>query len=40
MGEVYQFTHKNPVNGEVWSDDIPVGKTYGAWVHPDEVEWI
>ena len=47
-GRSYFFTHRNPKNGDVWSDDIPImgysgGKyvviTYGMWVPTDKVEW-
>lgn len=40
-GDVYKFTHRNPANGKIWSDDIPVGKNeFGKWVSPDEVEFL
>ena len=42
------FTHRNPKNGDVWSDDIaityhtPVGVRveYGKWVASDKVKWL
>ncbi len=48
-GKTYYFTHRNPKNGNVWSDEIPVrefnerGKVvirYGTWVESDKVKWI
>ena len=46
-GELFVFSHRNPMNNEVWSDDIPVieivngkpHKVYGAWVPSDKVRW-
>lgn len=47
-GRSYYFTHRNPNNGDVWSDDIPITKMikgkhviveYGMWVPTDKVEW-
>ena len=42
-GRSYFFTHRNPKNGDVWADLIPVkvGKTieYGRWVPTDKVQW-
>lgn len=38
-GKKCLFTHRNPVTGDVWSDDIPVGKEFGAWVPFDSVDW-
>ena len=42
------FTLRNPKNGEVWSDDIPivyhtangVKIEYGKWVASDKVQWL
>lgn len=34
------FTHRNPSNGYLWSDDIPVGYEWGMWVRPEEVQFI
>ena len=43
------FTHRNPKNGEVWSDDIiasvihtanGVKVEYGKWVASDKVQWL
>lgn len=48
-GKPYYFTHRNPKNGDVWSDEIPVreynerGKVvirYGTWVASDKVKWL
>ena len=48
-GKIYFFTHRNPKNGEVWSDEIPTrglnerGKVvirYGTWVASDKVQWL
>lgn len=47
-GRSYTFTHRNPKNGEVWADLIPIKKQvngrymvveYGMWVSSDKVEW-
>lgn len=47
-GRSYFFTHRNPKNGDVWSDDIPITKMvkgkhviveYGMWVPTDKVKW-
>lgn len=47
-GRSYMFTHRNPKNGEVWADLIPIKKQvngrymvveYGMWVSSDKVEW-
>ncbi len=47
-GRSYYFTHRNPKNCDVWSDDIPITKMvkgkyviveYGMWVPTDKVEW-
>lgn len=43
-GKRYVFTHRDPQTGDLWSDDIPVGKNpveYGGWVSADSVvlEW-
>ena len=42
------FTHRNPRNGEVWSDDIAIvfhtsrgtKVEYGKWVASDKVKWL
>lgn len=44
------FNLRNPKNGDVWSDDIPVQEydsvkhravtRYGAWVASDKVQWL
>lgn len=41
-GKEYVFTHRNPSNGYLWCDDIPVKGTnmYGRWVSPDSVQFI
>lgn len=42
-GKECVFTHRNPANGDLWSDDIPVKGTnglYGRWVSPDSVQFI
>lgn len=34
------FTHRNPKNGKVWGEDLPVDSVnVGKWVPYDEVEW-
>lgn len=46
-GQTVFFTHRNPKNGDVWSDDLYTivttrrGKTklYGHWVPTDKVKW-
>lgn len=43
-GGTYLFTHRDPSNGKLWGEDIPVwsGKTLelGAWVNSDQVEFV
>lgn len=49
-GKICHFTHRNPKNGEVWSDDIPAKIKYvdgkkivvewGKWVASDKVQWL
>lgn len=42
-GGKYLFTHRNPKTGELWGEDIPVGKNpieYGKWVSGDSVRLI
>lgn len=44
-GNVYLFTHRNPENNKVWSDDIldkDVEGNYvsGKWVPAEEVKFI
>lgn len=44
-GTMSVFTHRNPKNGTVWGEDIPVMRGgrivgYGAWVPYDEVKFI
>ena len=42
------FTHRNPKNGDVWSDDIAITYhtffgirvEYGKWVSSDKVKWL
>ena len=39
-GKMYTFTHRDPQTGDLWGEDIPVGKKpteYGCWVHADSV---
>lgn len=39
-GGIYTFTHRDPKSGELWGEDIPVGKNpteYGKWVAPESV---
>lgn len=40
-GQKYVFTHRDPDTGELWGEDIPVGKNpteYGKWVPGDSVK--
>ena len=42
-GQKYVFSHRDPVTGELWGEDIPVGKSpveYGKWVPGDSVKII
>lgn len=51
-GQKVFFTHRNPKNGYVWSDDITYtdferrgNKTvkvtrYGMWIASDKVKWL
>lgn len=50
-GKTYLFTHVNPKNNFVWSDDVPGWgpkpgndkkfiPTPGAWVRKDQIKWI
>lgn len=47
-GRKFTFTHRNPKNGDVWSDEIPVVYhtkngvvvEYGKWVSTDKVRWL
>ena len=47
-GKKFFFTHRNPRNGEVWSDDIAIvfhtsrgtKVEYGMWVASDKVKWL
>ncbi len=42
-GQKHLFTHRDPATGDLWGDDIPVGKNpveYGAWVPGDSVRLI
>ena len=49
-GNTYYFTHRNPKNGDVWSDEIPARIKYingkktvvewGMWVATDKVKWL
>ena len=47
-GKKCYFTHRNPKNGDVWSDDIPavihtahgIKVEYGMWVSSDKVQWL
>ena len=42
-GQLYTFTHRNPSTGELWGEDIPVGRRdngkpiYGTWVRAEKV---
>lgn len=39
-GGNYTFTHRDPKTGDLWGEDIPVGKNpieYGAWVPGESV---
>ena len=47
-GRSYFLTHRNPKNGDVWADLIPIKKQvngrykvveYGMWVPSDKVKW-
>ena len=38
--KLYTFTHRDPQTGDLWGEDIPVGKKpteYGCWVRADSV---
>ena len=40
QGKDYLFTHRNPKNGDLYGEDIPVDtgrNIYGKWVHSDSV---
>lgn len=40
QGKDYLFTHRNPKNGDLYGEDIPVDMSrniYGKWVHSDSV---
>ena len=42
-GQKHIFSHRDPVTGELWGEDIPVGKNpteYGRWVPGDSVKII
>ncbi len=47
-GQIVFFTHRNPKNGEVWSDDIKHRVhtsrgsriEHGMWVSSDKVTWL
>ena len=42
-GSKYKFTHRDPKTGELFGDDIPVGKnpvTFGKWVSGESVRLI
>ena len=42
-GGIYTFTHRDPQTGDLWGEDIPVGKApveYGKWVPGDSVRLI
>lgn len=42
-GSKYTFTHRDPATGDLWGEDIPVGKSpveYGEWVSGDSVRLI
>lgn len=42
-GGIYTFTHRDPATGDLWGEDIPVGKSpveYGKWVPGDSVRLI
>lgn len=36
------FTHKNPKNGKMWGEDLPIPfcKELGKWVNEDEVRFV
>lgn len=39
-GGNYTFTHRDPKTGDLWGEDIPVGKNpieYGIWVPGESV---
>ena len=39
-GKQYTFTHRDPQTGDLWGEDIPVGKKsteLGCWVQGDSV---
>ena len=43
-GKMYTFSRRDPQTGDLWGEDIPVGKKpveYGCWVPADSVvlEW-
>lgn len=40
QGEEYLFTHRNPKNGDLYGEDIPIvpsSLTHGKWVPSDSV---
>ena len=42
-GGTYLFTHRNPSNGKIWGEDIPVkegSSELGKWVPSDRVEFL
>lgn len=42
-GGKYTFSHRDPQTGDLWGEDIPVGKNpveYGKWVPGDQVRLI
>ena len=42
-GGKYTFTHRDPQTGDLWGEDIPVGKNpieLGKWVSGDSVRLI
>ena len=42
-GGKYTFTHRDPATGDLYGEDIPVGKSpveYGKWVPGDQVRLI
>ena len=43
QGKKHLFTHRDPATGDLWGEDIPVGKSpveYGKWVPGDSVRLI
>lgn len=38
-GKKYLFTHRDPISGFYWSDDIPDGKVFGKWIDPNKIQW-